>query len=187
MKRPYSDADLMAYSAEHVWYEVWMFFEVVNVLSAQPPGASSHSFSTSSGPSVSPAPLMGLPNSVAPLPGGSSIGSTVTTNMQIECFMGHLRNLLDFLFVAPRPTDVGAVDYCAAGSWAPTMSAALNTARTRVNKELAHLTTDRISGSPARKKWDVNALAAELRPVLRDFAAKADPAKLSPRVKSAIR
>ena len=28
--------------------------------------------------------------------------------MQIECFMAHLRNLLDFLFLPPRTTDVGS-------------------------------------------------------------------------------
>jgi hypothetical protein len=67
------------------------------------------------------------------------------------------------------------------------MSPQLELARMRVSKELAHLTTDRISGSPMRKRWDVGALAAELRPVLRDFVAKADPAKLSSRVATAVR
>ena len=67
------------------------------------------------------------------------------------------------------------------------LSQTLKDAKRRVNKELAHLTTGRISGSPARKAWDVNALAAELRPLLREFTTKAAPTRLSPRVKSAIR
>jgi hypothetical protein len=33
LKRPFSDADLLAYWDEHVWYEVWMFFEMVSALS----------------------------------------------------------------------------------------------------------------------------------------------------------
>ena len=31
MKRPYNDAYLLAFSQEHVWYEVWMFYEMVDL------------------------------------------------------------------------------------------------------------------------------------------------------------
>ena len=64
---------------------------------------------------------------------------------------------------------------------------ALTDARRRVNKELAHLTTDRISGSLLRKQWDFAGLAQELRVQLQDFVARADSAKFSPRIKTAIR
>jgi hypothetical protein len=109
-------------------------------------------------------------------------------NVHVEAFMAHLRNLVEFLTTLnPDPTDVVAADFCAPGAWQPVLSQTLKDAKRRVNKELAHLTTGRISGSPARKTWDVNALAAELRPLLRDFTTKAAPTRLSPRVKSAIR
>jgi hypothetical protein len=69
----------------------------------------------------------------------------------------------------------------------PVITQALSDARRRVNKELAHLTTERISGSPLRKQWDFTGLAQELKSQLQDFVARADSAKLSPRIKTAIR
>ena len=187
MKRPYSDTALMAYSEEHVWYEVWMFFEVVSALTPPSATASSHVSSTSSGP-MTVAPPLGVPNSIAPRPGAAPRPSTVTSNTQIESFMAHLRNLIDFLFtLRPGDTDVAAVDFCAPGAWNPVITQTLSDARRRVNKELAHLTTDRISGSPSRKQWDFTRLADELRPQLQNFVARADAAKLSPRIRTAIR
>jgi hypothetical protein len=102
--------------------------------------------------------------------------------------MAHLRNLIDFLFnLTPGDTDVAAVDFCAPGGWNPVITQTLSDAKRRVNKELAHLTTDRISGSPLRKQWDFTGLARALRPLVLDFVAKADPGKLSPRIRTAIR
>jgi len=102
--------------------------------------------------------------------------------------MAHLRNLIEFLFtLKPGDTDVTAVDFCAPGAWKPVITQTLTDARRRVNKELAHLTSDRISGSPLRKQWDFTGLAQELRVQLQDFVARADSAKLSPRIKTAIR
>lgn len=187
MKRPYSDADLLAYSAEHVWYEVWMFLEMVDRLTRQPAGASSHVTFATTGTSVPPAPL-GVSNSIAPPPGLSGRQSTVTENANVESFMAHLRTLIDFLFIlSPRDTDVVAADFCAEGTWRPAISQRLKDAKKRVDKELAHLTTDRIEGSSSRKYWDAAALAIELRPVLRDFVAQAVPGRLSPRVQELVK
>ena len=186
MKPPYSDAELTAYSGEHVWYEVWMFFEIVTTLTRVSASAPSYISSTASGPTTVAAPL-GVPNSIAPPPGSVPRPSTVMSNAQIESFMVHLRNLIEFLFTRkPGDTDVAAVDFCAPGAWNPAITQSLIDARQRVNKELAHLTTDRISGSSLKKQWDFARLAQELRSHLRDFVAQADPAKLSPRVKTAI-
>lgn len=66
------------------------------------------------------------------------------------------------------------------------MTATLSEARKRADKELAHLTTSRISGHPVKKYWDVGGLAAELRPLLYLFIQNALPARLSPKVKAAI-
>jgi hypothetical protein len=186
MKRPYSDTELMAYSNEHVWYEVWMFFEVVTALTRVSGSAFSYVSSTTSGPTTVPPPP-GVPNSIAPPPGSAARPSTVMNNSQIESLMAHLRNLVEFLFtLKPGDTDVAAVDFCAPGAWNPVITQALSDARRRVNKELAHLTTERISGSPLRKQWDFTGLAQELRSQLQDFVARADSAKLSPRIKTAI-
>jgi hypothetical protein len=42
MKRPYNDADLLAFSQEHLWYEVWMFYEMVDALTRQTPRPDPH-------------------------------------------------------------------------------------------------------------------------------------------------
>ena len=186
MKRPYGDAELIAYSDEHVWYEVWMFFEVVSALTPPLTTASAPVSSTSSGRTTFPWRL-GVPNSITPPPGTAPRPSTVMGNLQIEGFMAHFRNLTDFLStLRPRDTDVAAVDFCTPGAWNPVISQTLIDAKRRVNKELAHLTTGRISGSPLRKQWDFTGIAHALRPLLLDFVLKADPRKLSPRVKTAI-
>lgn len=186
MQRPFSDADLLAYSREHVWYEVWMFFEMVDKL-----GRGLHMgvmATTSSGPHASPRTPIAAVNSITPPPGTSAAPSTGAHNAYLEAFMAHLRNLVAFLTeLNPAPTDVAAVDFCKPGVWQPMISQTLKDAKRRVSKELAHLTIDRISGFPARKSWDFDALAAELRPLLIDFTAKADPARLSHLVRSAIR
>lgn len=187
MKRPYSDSELMAYSDEHLWYEIWMFFEAVNVLTPASASASSYISSTTSGPMTVPA-LLGVPNSIVPPPGSAPRSSTVMSNTQIESFMAHLRNLIEFMFtLKPGESDVAAVDFCAPEAWKPVITQTLSDAKRRVNKELAHLTTERISGSPLRKQWDFTRLAQELRSHLQDFVARADPAKLSPRIKTVIR
>src|SRR4051812_43241515 len=124
MKRPYIDTELTAYSNEHVWYEVWMFFEVVTALTRVSAFASSHVSSTTSGP-MTVAPLS-VPNSIAPPPGSVPRQSTVVNNMQIESFMTHLRNLIEFLFtLKPGDTDVSAVDFCAPGAWNPVITQTL--------------------------------------------------------------
>jgi hypothetical protein len=160
---------------------------IVTALTRVSVSASSYISSTTSGPTTVGPPL-GVPNSIAPPPGSVPRPSTVMNNTQIESFMAHLRNLIEFLFTLnPGDTDVAAVDFCARGAWNPVITQTLSDARRRVNKELAHLTTERISGSPLRKQWDFTRLAQELRPHLQDFVARADSAKLSRRIKTAIR
>ena len=187
MQRPYSDTDLMAYSAEHVAYEVRMLFEIVVVMTRQM-AASPVATSTSTTTLTSLGAAFSVPNSITPpLATGPSL-PIVTNNAYIESFMVHLRNLIDFLFdLNPKPTDVAAVDFCGGSGWQPTLSQSLRDARRRVHKELAHLTTDRIPGSSPEKHWDFGGLAQELRSVLHDFAAKALASRLSPQVKMAIR
>ena len=62
----------------------------------------------------------------------------------------------------------------------------LEVARIRANKEIAHLTTDRISGTPARKKWDFEGLVEVLLPVMNLFVATALESRLSPTVVEVI-
>ncbi len=153
-ERPYDDAYLKAYSDEHVFYEFDMFLW-------------SSRLNASGGPIVAP----------------SADDATRFTSALIEVFVVHLRNVIDFLYLErPQPTDVVAADFCAVGEWQAKIPSSLETARTRANKEIAHLTSARIAGSPPGKGWDFAGLSAQLQPVIRLFAIKALPSRLSPRV-----
>lgn len=160
--RPFSDSYLLAFSAEHLVYEVDMFFWMVEVLTR---------------PSV--------------IRATSAAEATRLNNALIEVFAIHLRNLVDFLYLErPQPTDVVAADFCAAGTWEavkPPITRSLEAARVRANKEIAHLTSQRIAGTPPKKAWDPRALAAEIRPLLQLVVAKAEATRLWPRVAAAIR
>lgn len=186
MKRPYNDAYLLAFSHEHLWYEVWMFYEMVDALTRQT--TAGYVASTTSPTVVAVVAPPGMPNSIAPPPGASSGLTVVTANACVEGFMVHLRNLIDFMWPTKiHDTDVVAEDFCPTGAWKQPINQALSDARTRVHKELAHLTSDRVSGSPQRKQWPYKPISAAVADALRDFAATALPSRLSPRVTGAIR
>ena len=163
LRRPFSDSDLHAYSAEHVAYEFDMLLWLVGVFR---------------GPTLTLA---------APTPADV----VQLQNVLVEGFALHLRNVLDFLFNdRPQASDVVAADFFAAAAWTslrPPLSATLGAARVRANKEIAHLTTLRKTGSPPDKAWHFATLANEVRPVMRLFADNAPASRLSPRVASVIR
>jgi len=146
---------LLAYSEEHVIYEVANFFKMAKVFCA--------------------------PNPVGALP--PNLKHTVNMAV-IEACSTHLRNIIDFLYTdKPQPTDVVASDFCAnwqhvRGAMPPT----LEKARVRSNKEVAHLTTSRIPGAPPDKAWDFASLANEIRPVLTALVANARKTALSPNI-----
>ncbi len=160
--RPFSDSYLLDYSDEHVFYEIDMFFWLAKLC-----GSSSLRLA-----SPSAADTMRL------------------NNVLIEGFVVHLRNVIDFLYLEkPKPTDVVAADFFPTGVWNSLrpVSSSLEAARTRANKEIAHLTTDRMAGSPPAKRWDFQGLANELEPLLRLVSANAPSTRLSPKVATAIR
>lgn len=160
--RPFDDAYLLAYSAEHVYYEVDMYF-------AMEPLFRSSSFA---------AWLAARPDRVR-------LNSALVESMAV-----HARNLIDFLYLDGRDsTDVVAADFVSGTPWAtirPPETMLIKDAKRRANKEIAHLTTQRIPGAPPEKDWDFRGLASDLRLVLKLFVSKADPARLSPRVAAAI-
>ena len=160
--RPFSDSYLLAFSAEHVAYEIDMFFGMAEVLTR---------------PSV--------------IGAVSPAEATRLNNALIEVFAIHLRNLIDFLYLErPQQTDVVAADFFATGAWEaakPPITISLDAARVRANKEVAHLTSKRIAGAPPEKAWDPRALVAEIRPLLQLVVANAEATRLSPGVAEAIR
>ena len=98
---------------------------------------------------------------------GTASATTVwfLKNTRTEAFALHLRNLIVFLYQDQFPLktdDVSAHHFLASPApyeeWLrirPKLSDTLARAKTRADKELAHLTTARLSGTPKEKEWDV--------------------------------
>jgi hypothetical protein len=168
IQRPYPDGYLLAYSKEHVVYEVRNFFWLSEVLS----------------------------NPKTRLRGPTQADIKHLNEVLVESFGMHLRILIDFLFCdSPRETDIVAADFLPPGEWqdkrkgitnTPGITDTLRDAKRRADKELAHLTTERIPGSPPEKAWDVTGLADEIKPLIQLLSAKALTSRLSPKVGAAI-
>jgi len=159
----FSDSYLLSYSGEHVAYEFDMFLWLAGVCS-------------------NPSVRLG-----APTPADTLRLSYVL----IESFAVHLRNVIDFLYIdRPKHSDVVAADFFDPNVWQglrPARSSTLDDARVRANKEIAHLTSGRITGSPPEKDWDFAGLADEIRPLMRLVVENALATRLSPKVAAAIR
>ncbi len=157
--RPLSDSELLAYSREHLRYELWMFLSL-----------GQH--------------LPGVPNPKSEL-------DKVVANALIEAFVVHLRNLIGFLY----PDKVASLDVIAEDFFSdphmwdlirPQISRTLQEARDRAHREIAHLTTARISGKPPKKAWPISALIAELKVLMKLFADHASSQRLHASVKELL-
>jgi len=157
--RPFQDAYLYSYSNEHVLYECQQFFWITHVLSL---GAVAQWVSETS-------------------------QRNLLNNTLLEGFALHLRSVIDFLGPNnnPQPTDITANDFCAPGVWlqrVPARPQSLTTARTRANKEIAHLTSNRSLLTDQSRIWNYNLLAQEITDLLRLFRQHADANRLGDRV-----
>jgi hypothetical protein len=160
-ERPFEDDYLVEYSEEHVLYEFEMFLWLARLR-----GSGTH------------------------LAAGNPIDVANLKHALIESFVVHLRNVIDFFYPNPRTlrsTDVIAADFCDSGKWQHKIPEVLKAARERANKEMAHLTTERIAGAPPGKEWDFIGLQAKLQPVMRCFVKKALRSRLSLKVAEVIR
>jgi len=158
-ERPFTDEYLLRYSSEHVFYEVDRFFWLADVL----------------GP-----------------PTRFLVAQSRLRDIFVEGFVLHLRNVIEFLYPRRKlePTDIVAADFLPDGRWdeiRPPLSDTLKTARRRANKQMAHLTSDRIFGTPPEKHWDSQALANELQSILRLMCDNALSSRLAPNVVQSIR
>jgi hypothetical protein len=105
----------------------------------------------------------------------------------LESFAVHLRGLIDFLYTDPknaREDDLVAADFFGSpATWSPgELSATLDKARKRMNKEVGHITYQRKTGMHPDKPWPISALFKEILPVLRKFATEASGKKLHAKV-----
>ena len=146
-----TDKELLNYSHEHLLYEIKMFTGVSKI--------NTENFS-----------------------GGDK---QFITNVVLESFAIHLRNLINFLYpINPvRDTDVVAKYFFANqddwGKICPILSKTLEKARTRANKEVGHLTVERIAGTNnLDKAWKIGGLVDEVIPIIKLFSKHADENKL---------
>lgn len=74
----------------------------------------------------------------------ASAASQAHANALIESFAVHARNLMDFFLSTPKGDDAVAAHFTATGTFAATATCAIpKDLRTRLNKQIAHLTYSR--------------------------------------------
>jgi hypothetical protein len=161
VERPYQDAFLRDYSAEHLLYEVEMLFGCAEIISRN-----------------------------ATITAFTRGDAMIVTNLLVEGFGLHLRNVVDFVdSTNSRKTDVVAADFCNSGSWECArrkVPQTLREARRMADKQVAHLTTGRHKGNSASKSWPVDSLIEDVKQVLIMFQAMARTDALSPKVTDLI-
>jgi hypothetical protein len=94
-------------------------------------------------------------------------------NALVESFTIHARNLMHFLYpIGEKPSDILAADFFEDEEYwlknRPGAPKEFDTARARVNKEIAHLTHDRLSVTPERKLWN-SVLGREILSIMTVF------------------
>ncbi len=110
----------------------------------------------------------------------------------LESFVIHLRGLGEFAFTDKRkyPDDVLAADFFDPPTqWAatrPACSPLLRESLKRADKEIAHLTTKRISGRPPEKVWPIGDLLPQMADILTAFVERASKQSLHPNVAGAL-
>lgn len=150
-----TDEELLAYSGEHLFYEIAMLVDVSRL------------------------DLRIIPDEL----------KVVVNNLMVESFAIHLRSLIDFLYKPShtRNTDVYAENFFSnQNEWAtirPTISDSLKDARKRADKEVKHITVERISGSTnPQKAWRIGRLADEIISLLKIFTNTANKDKLDKKI-----
>jgi hypothetical protein len=110
-----------------------------------------------------------------------------TRNAQVESFAIHVRSLLDFLYdVRGKTTDAVARDYIPAGWTPPEKPPSLDPVKSRVGKEIAHLSYNRIGLTDVKRQWPYLQVWLDLAKLLRAFAQGASPELLPADVANSI-
>jgi len=106
------------------------------------------------------------------------------TSALIESFAIHARNLIEFLCTHPEDGYVAAEHFFDdPGEWPTNMPPTLGRLYGRASAEVSHLTTNRQSGTPPQKDWDIAAAIGEIEPIAKDFATRASDKRLGPKVR----
>jgi hypothetical protein len=103
-------------------------------------------------------------------------------NALLESWTIHFRGLYDFLYAEPRDDDMSAGDWFPGGDW-PSIrtgpTSLLKAARRRVNKDIAHLTYDRLKRHGEQVFWPRDGVIEDISTDLFRFQDRVDPALVS--------
>lgn len=106
-----------------------------------------------------------------------------------------MRNIINFLYQHGKRDDVTARDFVIdPNKWEEQrgklkdfkLLKLLNDAKTRADKEIAHLTWKRIDGAPPEKEWPFYEIAQAIKEKLKIFAENADKNKLHEDVRNFV-
>lgn len=108
-------------------------------------------------------------------------------NTLLESFTSHARCLIEFFYPKDntREDDATASDFF--DNWSNvrgSLSESLKTLKTRVGKEIVHLTYKRISGYEPEKVWDIMLIRSDLLAVIKLFVNSLDQHLLGERLNS---
>jgi len=112
------------------------------------------------------------------------------TNVLVEGYALHLRNLIEFIYWTPTRDDVNAVHYVRDKSqWVEArggVSDFLDGVKERADKQIAHLTKKRFIGDAPEKQWDPTAEITALVTGLQLFRNHARSELVHPKVDRVI-
>lgn len=109
--------------------------------------------------------------------------SNVLRNAILESRAIHLRNLADFFYGHPEVDDESARHFFDEGVWqelSKKMSARLEEAKRRANKEVAHMTYRRTTNANNKFRWEAS-LGEEIESVMKTFLREVDRSLLGSR------
>ncbi len=120
------------------------------------------------------------------VPSNTLIGFPIHNSM-LESFSIHSRNLIDFFYpsekITKSNTDISIIDYIDEKNLGklPQISELLRIARIKANKQVAHLTTDRMTKyiTDEEKGWDFKQISIEISKLFNKMARYFDKSKVS--------
>lgn len=110
--------------------------------------------------------------------------SQFAINALLESFAIHLRALIDFIWESPdvwKDDAIGCDFFNSTEQWKkvrPDFPAALEPARSRTGKEVAHLTYARMKVTPETKGWNIGEMTEAMVRALKVFADNADKKRI---------
>ena len=145
-----SAENLIEFSKQHIFYEVWMLYRVVDMLANKKYKLSK-----------------------------DDMENQVLFNSLLESMIVHSRIILDFLYCKRiKPDDAIASDYFSKPSeWEsllPKKTPAIRAIINRSNKEMAHLSYLRLTVKPEERSWEVVKVKNDIKNIIDLFLEKAD-------------